>query len=388
MQKTILLLIATLLIVCLSVAFVACDDGDDNDNGNNINDVTNDDDTNYDIPDIIDVDILRQTLTGMLGYSYAHKDEYKILNGEFGFRADGFDWDFCEGAIMGFALEMSESAQQKGIDFILYHFIDEESASNAYSAYLNGSQFDGERFNGKTVTQYGKSLVFESRSNLYDDIKNSTIPEGAYPEAQLKFFETALKSELTSNTKEILARCFVDEYDDAIEYGLVSYPKIGNRNKEYRCYSKIVKMNPLVDLDLNECTTDSYMKKNGDFWYVYYQPAIGFTFYKTEDKTRYRAGTYYYDENPTEITVPAVHNDIPVVGVSIGKFDLPESLTTITIPKSIQRIETFGDFHNISIIYQGTKAEWARVSVFPYYKNIEVIHCTDGDIYITENDRN
>lgn len=69
LQKTILLLIATLLIVCLSVAFVACDDGDDNDNGNNINDVTNDDDTNYDIPDIIDVDILRQTLTGIPKHS-------------------------------------------------------------------------------------------------------------------------------------------------------------------------------------------------------------------------------------------------------------------------------------------------------------------------------
>jgi hypothetical protein len=73
-----------------------------------------------------------------------------------------------------------------------------------------------------------------------------------------------------------------------------------------------------------------------------------------------------------------------------SEFQLCKSLKKIVIPKSVKRIETYSFFNCISLeelSYEGTVAQWNSVvkeKWWNYNAGIKVVHCSDGDIEITE----
>lgn len=110
----------------------------------------------------------------------------------------------------------------------------------------------------------------------------------------------------------------------------------------------------------------------------YYRPAYNQSFRPTV--SNYHA---------THIIIPEGINEIGYNGLGeMNRYTFPSSLTYLRLPCTLDHIyrNVFSDCTNLtSIDYNGTMAQWDNMFKSEYAfsgSTVEVIHCSDGDIYI------
>ncbi|MDE7373166.1 MAG: hypothetical protein K2N18_03800 [Clostridia bacterium] len=384
LRKTSLLLVVLTLIVCMSIAFVACGENDNDGNGD-----TFDGKISISI-DSIDSKQFNQTLNGILGYLYSHNQEY------------------THSFMSGYYIQSNDDHWHENLLLIIYsynydsdndHIVDEATCMLAFfkteqeaSENLDAVKDDlGEHI----ITKEGSVIIVETQKGLYNAIKNSTLPESKDDilNAKLQFINSALKKGLNKNFSSAYFSC--EGYLERIFFN--AEPEQGNIYIDYHCFPKEYydneikdypdsSLKDMVNADLAQYSSDSYVKYSDDTYYIYLQRKPGFVFEENENKTAYIITNYYYNELPKTLVIPATYNNKPVEGMDLEFYisDIwEEEITEITIPSSIRYLRGFGlSNENLKIInYQGTKKQWKEFYDDTHsLNNIDVIHCSDGDI--------
>ncbi|MCM1306871.1 MAG: hypothetical protein NC037_05660 [Bacteroides sp.] len=378
-KKILLLFIAVVLVACMTMTFVACNNGGDDEE-----DFDGTFSISTDAVDSAATAKFNEALTGMMGYLCSHGEEYESIQvGGNIFTSD--DYVNVEGMLYVISIYATcEEDDDNGLECILYIFKTAQDANAYYATEV-------EEYEDNRISKDGNVVLVESEEGLYNTIKNSTIPTEAKTQSILGFFNSSLKKEVNANNNYVglSIAAYSSNVDIVNVYGV---PTVGNISRQYSYYSaeyvaEIVEEGEdeedFFNLDLSQYSSDSYVKKQSDGSYKYYlKNKLGFTFEENEDKTEYIITGYYYNEAPATLVLPSTYNNKPVVGVEHLLF--PDETTAITIPSSITslRYTSFRYAENLKTInYQGTKAQWNALGVINQdLENIEVIHCTDGDI--------
>lgn len=87
-------------------------------------------------------------------------------------------------------------------------------------------------------------------------------------------------------------------------------------------------------------------------------------------------------------SIESVYVEEPINDIGMFAFASCEDLEEVSLPNTITNIQPYA-FRNCvnltSITFRGTKAQWNNISLGYYWYDgsaLEIIHCTDGDIYI------
>ncbi|MCM1456161.1 MAG: hypothetical protein NC037_06535, partial [Bacteroides sp.] len=378
---------------------INCSDDDNNDDNNNNDDDDDNDDFDGTISislDFIDAAItskFSEYLNEMLGYALAHGGEYDYLFVNFSFASEAMRNDYSE--LVGNFPIFITGIDNSSIECSLWIF---ETAQDA-DAYIAENEAD---MSGNIIKD-GNIVLVESEAGFYNKVKNSANPTNldANTQSALKFFNNSLKKEISESSYMVSCEILFDpDYLAGISiYGT----QIGSNVSKLYSYNsaKYIEENKYREeyynsIDFSQYSDDSYVEKQSDGSYIsYLKNKLGFTFEETDDKTGYKVTGYYYaDGAPETLVIPSTYNSKPVIELG-ENFDFyintaSNETTAMTIPQSVTCIYlyAFSDVENLKTInYQGTKAQWKAINIYHnYLANIEVIHCTDGDLDKNENE--
>ena len=372
LRKIMLILVAVILVACMAVALVACNNSGKGGKGNGGNS------GGESILNTIDSTEFNKALNGMIGYLYAHE-----AHADSGYHVPyanttvigNYKEDLVADEVINLRLRIMDDSMYASCIVLFYNT--EQDAIDNLKAVKNNDEYKYDY-----ITQIKSAIIIESEQNLYSSIKASQPPTNAETKSELKFFNDALKKTLNTNAGSVSFGSFSNR-------GLLVYsmPKQGNIYDLYFCshWSEFV-AGIEVYIDLNLHTSNSYMRETDGVYYCYLQPKPGFYFIKQPDETGYALLNYYYNSStttPSELVIPETYNNKPVV--EIGYFDIPKETTAITIPASITVLDNhlFEEAENLTAItFNGTKAQWEEFDIDnEYMPYVNIIHCTDGDIY-------
>lgn len=379
LRKTILLLTAIILVACMAVAFVACNNGDGDDEGFSIAG--------------IDSAVLENLLTGGMGYIDAHKTEYPNCYLNCDYHADGEDYDG----------ENIPSILSAGVS--LFDYNDPSHAFSCQLMFFRTEQRATESFDflkdyygdSAIVTRQGRVIVLETKEGVYRTIRTTAFPQDDISlNEQLQFYKNALQKELTVKNSAVEASYSGNDFDGA--FYLVTTPAKGNMENRYvfgpTQYFIQLGASALLDTDSYDFySREFYTKTVEDKSYAYLRLKQNFLFTFDLERSEYYVNNYFYEEAPTNLVIPATYKNKPVAGISY--LEIPEATTTISIPTSVTSI--FGNgliFYNAenlnTINYQGTKEEWDNLHINSVYlEGITVNYGTysapsDGETFTTE----
>lgn len=340
-RKTMLLLVAIIITVIMTATLVACGDKD------------NDDDQPFDGEISISLDTINsaqfnQAINGMIGYIHANIQENYTV----------FIQSYID--ILSDKDEEEQAYLELNIENYRDDIDDYETIANCYILFYKSDEFATVGFEEvkndysyDSITKNGSVIIIESKEGLYNEIINSPIPQDSTSRDKIKFINDVLKKELTATDPiQIML------WDDLGQGGVVTYPKKGNISKPYGFFNSIENSN----IDLSKYTDDSYITEKNGIYYTFLQHKSGFIFEENQDGTGYVISNYFYHDAPKNLTISSTYNNKPIVG--IDRYVIPYETTQIT--------------------YQGTKAQWESMNI-DLLSEIEIIHCLDGDITITND---
>ena len=359
LRKTVLVLVAVALVVCMSVAFVACNNGNDAKS----------------LLDSIDSATFNQTLNGMIGYMHEHGEEYYYTSLSGSYSAD--EEDSIANEVLNLSLYMSGTNYNSSNScYVLFYKSEQDATDNLEDVEEAGNQ--------SIITKNKSVIIVESKEGLYDSIKASQLPTDDTSKAKLNFFNDAIKKTWTTNAGAAAIHC-----NGLDELNVYSIPKKGNIPTSYQCYTKNANTEGIeekFEATRNQYTSSSYVKETDGVYYIYAQAKAGFVFEESEDGDGYVIEEYYYTDAPATLVIPATYNNKPVVAIEY--VDIPEETTAITIPASVTSLSSyiFEDREKLTTInFKGTKAQWEDLDVRSYYlEYVKVIHCSDGDITLNQ----
>lgn len=422
-----LCIVALLLIVCMATLLVACGENDsnnanDNDttigdkDNTNIGDTTTGDNNNAndDTPSIGDYNIsvdnttlfaeyfdrftIKAALSNPFAIIYCLALNISDTNSELYLEAQEV---YGTG---GFAMMSMRSSYPNSIYCIAILYDNEQNAKHGKAHII-----EREPLSANFCIQNGKAVIYASSQSLYNSIFSTTTnpeitPSKLYTEAKNDFFNLMSQNEQT----------YFTTWEESLNYVQITrYPIVGNcLETHFFAQADLINPNELdkIMTDVGVIyTDDSYAKFENDIFYAHIKhKAQGFTF--DENGSSYTITGYYYDSvegknaiipseyngaSVTKIGDEAFSNCIGLTSVTIpnsvtiignGAFSNCTGLTSVTIPNSITNIEGWIFMNSnklISIIFQGTKAQWKAIAKSEYWNDEAedfVIHCTDGDL--------
>lgn len=383
-KKLIILAITVLLILSLTVIFVACDDYQNNTPVKNC------------FTDI-DIESFEKTLDSFIAYSIDFtktiKDSVSIMNGGFinkpqeesNFnRGNGWLGEFVIANNSVFSpTDIGDDTIETYNGAILYFYDTAENASAATTKISENINPYISWFNKDikfTLRQNENMLIAETKQGMFDEIKTHSLSQADRNKDTIKFIFDTLYKEMRSDNCRIELGEFNDiviKNGEVLNFGIFAMPSTGNREKSYyyttSMYFDFIKDDGFETLKTeeeqlfneNKYTAESYIisanLNSTDKYYKFYkQYKIGAYF--EENTQGYTLEELYYDGN--SFTIPAYYNNKPV--------------------NKINYYIDYNDNYNdklTSINYEGTISEWKKflVDYEWVFSDLKII-CTDGTI--------
>lgn len=391
-KKTLVAIILCIVLIFSAIAFVACDENDDNNLENS--DYENND-TN--LPGIL-IDYNTEILTNFKEIAY------KLLK----YGEDHYT-SFYAGAVIVSKkfCELNDLITDFGNGFIGQLSLSANIDTNHFtSSLINGINiyfYENEESipeHDETLQQFENMLIDCRDNNIkFEDILTLSSNSNILFKKEQAFIKNIVTNALYSNKpcyRLSINTWILNNYDydfskisGALIKSQTQSTTIGNCYEENYFLSKSIEHVYDINLDdlkigfeNNEYTNQSYFRLENDIYYAYIKENPGFIF--RENDTGYTLSKYCYETEILNLTIPDEYKEKPIT--QIGNYLDCKTLTSISIPKSVVSIgqNAFEDCINLTnIIYKGTKTEWHAISKgFSWNSNTGefTIHCTDGDL--------